>query len=115
MNILDKIIEHKKGEVAQRKLAMPVADLQRSKFFSRKTLSLKAFLLDEGRSGIIAEFKRRSPSKGVINDDADVVAVTTAYTKNGASCLSVLTDEVFFGGSTEDLLKARINEIFYHR
>jgi indole-3-glycerol phosphate synthase len=111
MNILDKIIEHKKAEVAQRKLAVPVAALQKSKFFSRNTLSLKDFLLDEGRSGIIAEFKRRSPSKGVINGDADIVAVTTDYTKHGASCLSVLTDESFFGGSTEDLLKARINEI----
>src|SRR5258705_13400267 len=111
MNILDKIIEHKKVEVARRKLAMPVAELEKSKFFSRHTLSLKDFLLDGSRNGIIAEFKRRSPSKGVINDDADVVAVTTAYTKNGASCLSVLTDESFFGGGTEDLLKARINEI----
>ena len=111
MNILDKIIEHKIIEVAQRKLAVPVADLQRSQFFSRNTFSLKEFLADSSRNGIIAEFKRRSPSKGVINSDADVVAVTTAYTNNGASCLSVLTDEFFFGGSTEDLLKARINKI----
>jgi indole-3-glycerol phosphate synthase len=111
MNILDKIIEHKKVEVAQRKLAIPAGDLQKSKFFSRDIISLKDFLLDDSRSGIIAEFKRRSPSKGVINGDADVIAVTTAYAENGASCLSVLTDENFFGGSTEDLLKARVNEI----
>jgi len=111
MNILDKIIEHKKVEVAQRKLAIPAGDLQKSKFFSRDIISLKDFLLDDSRTGIIAEFKRRSPSKGVINADADVIAVTTAYTENGASCLSVLTDENFFGGSTEDLLKARVNEI----
>ncbi|MEO5591898.1 MAG: indole-3-glycerol phosphate synthase TrpC [Chitinophagaceae bacterium] len=111
MNILDKIIAHKKIEVAQRKLSVPVADLQRSQFFSGNTFSLKEFLADGSRSGIIAEFKRRSPSKGVINNDADVVAVTTAYTNNGASCLSVLTDESFFGGSTQDLLKARINKI----
>ena len=111
MNILDKIIEHKKVEVAQRKLAIPAGDLQKSKFFSRDIISLKDFLLDDSRTGIIAEFKRRSPSKGVINADADVIAVTTAYTENGASCLSVLTDENFFGGSAEDLLKARVNEI----
>jgi len=111
MNILDKIIEHKKREVAQRKLAVPVTQLQESKFFSREPLSVKEFLFDQNKTGIITEFKRRSPSKGIINGDADVVAVTTAYTNHGASCLSVLTDEEFFGGSTEDLLKARINEI----
>ena len=111
MNILDKIIEHKKVEVAQRKLTAPVAVLEKSKFYSRKTFSLKEFLLDESKSGIITEFKRKSPSKGIINGEADVVDVTTAYTKNGASCLSVLTDEHFFGGSTEDLIKARVNEI----
>ncbi|MEO5683778.1 MAG: indole-3-glycerol phosphate synthase TrpC [Chitinophagaceae bacterium] len=111
MNILDRIIAHKKIEVAQRKLAVPVADLEKTAFFSRNTLSLKDFLLDKRRNGIIAEFKRQSPSKGVINGHADVVAVTTAYTENGASCLSVLTDETFFGGSTNDLLQARGNEI----
>jgi len=111
MNILDKIIEHKRGEVRLRKSAVPVAALEKSHFFSRPTLSLKQFLLDETRTGIITEFKRKSPSKGVINGQADVVTVTTAYANNGASCLSVLTDENFFGGSTEDLLKARINEI----
>jgi len=111
MTILDTIIEHKHAEVAHRKKMVPVSDLEKSNFFSRKTLSLKSFLLDDSRNGIIAEFKRKSPSKGIINGDADVTAVTTAYTNNGASCLSVLTDEVFFGGSTGDLVKARINNI----
>jgi indole-3-glycerol phosphate synthase len=67
--------------------------------------------LDDSKTGIIAEFKRKSPSKGIINDKADVIEVTEAYTKNGASCLSVLTDENFFGGTTADLKKARINNI----
>jgi indole-3-glycerol phosphate synthase len=111
MNILDKIIEHKKIEIAERKAKTSLAELEKSKFFLKPVLSLKQFLLDENRNGIIAEFKRRSPSRGIINADADVVAVTAAYTNNGASCLSVLTDEVFFGGSTDDLIKTRINEL----
>jgi indole-3-glycerol phosphate synthase len=111
MNILEKIIAHKKIEVTERKSAVPVSALEKSNFFLRPTLSLKEFLLKDKATGIIAEFKRRSPSKGVINDKADVVAVTKAYADNGASCLSVLTDETFFGGSTDDLVKARINEV----
>ena len=111
MNILDKIIAHKRVEVAQRKLAVPVAELKKSGSFARATLSLKDFLLDDSKTGIIAEFKRQSPSKGVINGHADVLAVTTAYTAHGASCLSVLTDETFFGGSTADLVKARVNQV----
>ena len=111
MNILEAIIAQKKIEVEQRKLATPVEVLQQTELYSKPRLSLKYFLLDETKTGIIAEFKRRSPSKGSINEYADVVEVTTAYTNNGASCLSVLTDEMFFGGSTDDLLKARVNQI----
>jgi len=88
-----------------------VAALEKSDLFKRKPLSLKQFLFDPTKTGIITEFKRRSPSKGIINDNADVVAVTQAYTRYGASGLSVLTDHQFFGGSTEDLEKARVNEI----
>lgn len=111
MNILDTIIEHKKKEVAVAKEKISEKDLQQGHFYNRPTLSLRQFLLDDTKTGIIAEFKRRSPSKGVINDIADVVAVTTAYTAHGASCLSVLTDEHFFGGTAADLHKARINNI----
>lgn len=111
MNILDKIIAHKKIEVAERKAAVPAAVLEKTAFFDRHTLSLRDFLLDDSKTGIIAEFKRQSPSKGVINGHADVLSVTTAYTANGASCLSVLTDEHFFGGSTADLIKARTNQV----
>jgi indole-3-glycerol phosphate synthase len=111
MNILDKIIEFKKSEVALRKGAVLAGTLEGSPFFGRETLSLKKFLTDPSRTGIIAEFKRRSPSKGVINDQADVVKVTGAYSAAGASCLSVLTDTNFFGGSSDDLQRARVNEI----
>jgi len=111
MNILDTIIAHKEIEVAAAKEKVSVADLQQNELYSRKTFSLKQFLLDETKTGIIAEFKRKSPSKGIINDTADVVEVTRAYTANGASCLSVLTDEHFFGGTAADLQKARVHDI----
>ena len=111
MNILEKIIAYKTVSVAEAKKQVPVEELKQSNFFSRPTFSLKQFLLDKTKTGIIAEFKRQSPSKGIINNTADVVAVTKAYTEHGASCLSVLTDTHFFGGSADDLIKARINNI----
>ena len=111
MNILDKIIEHKKTEVANSKQLISVEELKKQKNFDRKIFSLKDFLFDETKTGIISEFKRWSPSKGIINDKADVVEVTKAYTANGASCLSVLTDSTFFGGSADDLRRARVNNI----
>lgn len=111
MTILDTIIEYKKEEVAAAKLKVPVEELMKSKYYNRQPFSLQQFLLDGTKTGIIAEFKRRSPSKGIINETADVVAVTKAYTENGASCLSILTDEHFFGGSADDVKKARVNNI----
>src|SRR4029079_10961763 len=111
MNILDKIIDYKRTEVADRKQLISESLLKENDLFKRPVLSLKEFLLDEGKTGIIAEFKRKSPSKGIINDRADVIEITSGYTKFGASGLSVLTDEAFFGGSKEDLIKARENLI----
>ncbi|HEY5969914.1 MAG TPA: indole-3-glycerol phosphate synthase TrpC [Chitinophagaceae bacterium] len=111
MNILKEIIEYKKEEVKSKKSKVKTTELEKRELFSRTVLPLKDFLLDKSRTGIIAEFKRRSPSKGIINPDVDVLEVTKGYTEHGASCLSVLTDEHFFGGSDEDLIKARINEI----
>ena len=111
MNILDKIIAHKKIEVAQRKAQTSITELEQGKFFSNETLSLKKFLLDENRTGIIAEYKRKSPSKGIINNQSTVGEVTTAYARFGASGISVLTDEEFFGGNLNDLLYATINEV----
>lgn len=111
MNILDKIIVHKRQEVEERKAAVSMAELERRPYFTRKTLSPADFIRDPGRTGIIAEFKRRSPSKGVINDRVSAAEVTHGYAEGGASCLSVLTDGPFFGGSREDLEAARVNAI----
>jgi len=111
VNILETIVASKKQEVANRRQKKSVRDLESSPLYSRNIVSLKHSILDPAKTGIIAEFKRRSPSKGIINAGADVVEVTKGYAKHGASALSVLTDEEFFGGSTLDLVKARVNEI----
>jgi len=106
-NILDRIIATKRMEVDLRKGLMSTAILERYPDFSRPTISLEASLRKGDRSGIIAEFKRRSPSKGVINDRSPIEDVVTAYEQFGASAISVLTDEQYFGGSNEDIMKAR--------
>jgi indole-3-glycerol phosphate synthase len=111
MNILETIIEHKKLEVAERKQIVSQSLLMQTKYFNKKCFSLIESLTKDGSTGIIAEFKRKSPSKGFINEYADVVDVTRGYTQAGAACLSVLTDTNFFGGSTADLVEARINNI----
>lgn len=105
--ILDKIVAYKRNEISQRKAAAPVKVLERSPLFNRSCFSLETSVKDPNKTGIIAEFKRKSPSKDVINDSVSVEEVTKAYTENGASGLSVLTDMHFFGGSSEDLQKAR--------
>jgi indole-3-glycerol phosphate synthase len=110
-NILEHIIEYKREEVRQHKKDMPVKELEKSRLFSRTVFSLKKSLRDASRTGIIAEFKRRSPSKGVINAGASVERVTAAYAQYGASAISVLTDTISFGGSPEDLMRARINPL----
>ncbi len=111
MNILKTIIAKKKIEVEERKHSMRVAELKRMPYFKNKTLSLKDFLVHKDKTGIIAEFKRKSPSKGVINNSSLVSEATRDYVKYGASAVSVLTDEIFFGGSLIDLLDARANKI----
>ncbi|MDB5156240.1 MAG: indole-3-glycerol phosphate synthase [Mucilaginibacter sp.] len=107
MNILDKIVLNKKAEVQAAKQNTTIKELETSALFNRQTYSFREFLLDPARTGIIAEFKRKSPSKGVFNEHADVESVTAAYAEAGASALSVLTDTDFFMGSNGDLLKAR--------
>ncbi|MCX2485080.1 indole-3-glycerol phosphate synthase TrpC [Pedobacter sp. MR2016-24] len=107
MNILDKIVIRKKEEVALAKTLVSIAELEKGLHFNRTPYSFREFLLAEDRNGIIAEFKRRSPSKGIINANSTVTAVTTGYAAAGASAISVLTDADFFGGHSNDLLEAR--------
>ncbi|MEZ4984029.1 MAG: indole-3-glycerol phosphate synthase TrpC [Saprospiraceae bacterium] len=108
MDILDKIVAHKHKEVAARKGQVPVKILEQSLFFEKPVHRLSSHLLNPARCGLIAEFKKKSPSKSAINLEADVVDVTTGYVAAGASALSVLTDEHFFGGHRHDLLEARL-------
>ena len=107
MNILEKIIAHKECEIEKAKASVSVKELESSKLFSRETLSLKESLQDESKSGIIAEFKRKSPSKGIFNKHVTVESVVRGFVENGASGLSILTDQHFFAGSNEDLMQAR--------
>ncbi|WP_417429055.1 indole-3-glycerol phosphate synthase TrpC [Halpernia sp.] len=105
MNILDKIIEHKKEEVQKAKSEVSLSELMDSEFFGKSGKSLKQTLKEKW--GIIAEFKRQSPSKGIVNDKSDVLEVVTNYEKFGASAVSILTDNQFFGGSLDDISKIR--------
>lgn len=105
MNILNTIIQRKKEEVSASKSTISVQKLKNSEFFERKTVSLKENI--KNKSGIIAEFKRQSPSKGIINDKISPLEVVSAYENFGASGISILTDKDFFGGNFEDILNVR--------
>ncbi|WP_299148146.1 indole-3-glycerol phosphate synthase TrpC [uncultured Dokdonia sp.] len=105
MTILDKITADKIKEVALRKSLIPVSQLEQSVLFERATASLAKAV--RAGSGIIAEHKRRSPSKSVINNSLSVQDVASGYEQAGVSGMSVLTDGKYFGGSLDDLLLAR--------
>jgi len=105
MNILDKIIADKFKEIELKKSLIPVSQLESSVLFNRKCISLAESL--KTGSGIIAEHKRRSPSKSVINQSLNVQDVAKGYAMAEVSGISVLTDGKYFGGSLEDLLYAR--------
>lgn len=110
MTILDKIIADKHKEVALKKQLIPTSQLERSSLFERETQSLATAL--RNGSGIIAEHKRRSPSKSVINNSLSVQNVAQGYENAKASGMSVLTDGKYFGGSLDDLLLARATTTF---
>lgn len=107
MNILDTIIAQKRMEVADRKSHTSIQDLQSQPLYMRKTLSLREHLTHPALSGIIAEHKRQSPSKGIINGKVKVAEVVTGYQAAGASACSILTDQPFFGGTPEDIIQVR--------
>ena len=106
MTILDNILADKAIEVANRKAVKNIDELCKESGFARKTLSLKETLL-VSNSGIISEFKRKSPSKGWIHEGAEVVSVTAGYSQAGACGISILTDEIYFGGTPADVIAAR--------
>lgn len=107
MTILDKIIAFKKKEIAKIKADVPVKRLVESPLFQREPFSLRKSLMEVNSTGIIAEFKRQSPSKGVINDKATIEEVTNGYLDANVAAQSILTDTSFFGGTMVDLMKAR--------
>ncbi|NHM02032.1 indole-3-glycerol phosphate synthase TrpC [Flavobacterium difficile] len=106
MNILDQIIADKKQEVALKKALIPVSQLENSVLFNSRTNSLSKLILNSS-SGIIAEHKRKSPSKSTINSSFTVEEVVKGYQNAGVCGISVLTDMKYFGGSLDDLLLAR--------
>lgn len=110
MNILDTIIAFKRREVALRKAECPFGVLsKRAESLCGSVMSGRSFrsALLHSDSGIIAEFKRKSPSRGFIKRDAEVSVIAEGYARSGASAMSVLTDGPFFGGTLEDLRMAR--------
>ncbi len=104
MNILDRIVAAKRTENEVRKNNCPVHELERSAHFDKPVLSFFDSLIKKEPS-VIAEFKRKSPSKGIINNKAEVEQVASGYYSAGVSAMSVLTDSGFFGGSEDDLGK----------
>ena len=106
MTILDKIVADKHKEVDVKKELIPIGILEQTPFFDRETISL-ASKLQNSSTGIIAEFKRRSPSKSIINETAKVDDVAIGYENAGVCGISVLTNGKYFGGSLDDLLIAR--------
>ncbi|MCG8389169.1 MAG: indole-3-glycerol phosphate synthase TrpC [Cytophagales bacterium] len=107
MDILQEILAHKEAEVKRNKALYPVKLLEQSLYFGSHTVSMKKYLLREDKSGIIAEIKKKSPSRGVINAYTSIERTSIGYMQTGASALSVLTDKQYFGGTNEDLVTAR--------
>ncbi|QCR22002.1 indole-3-glycerol phosphate synthase TrpC [Pontibacter sp. SGAir0037] len=107
MNILEQIIADKQKEVAERKELYPTKLLEKSLYFGTPCMSLEHYLLRPDKTGIIAEIKRKSPSKGDINPYVSVERTSIGYMQAGASALSILTDTKYFGGKNEDLVIGR--------
>lgn len=106
-DILQEIVATKRAEVDRRKRETDLQSLYRQAETPRATRHSLQEALRSSSTGIISEFKRRSPSKGWINREADVQSVVRAYQQAGATALSVLTDTPYFGGTDDDLRAAR--------
>ena len=106
-DILQEIVATKRAEIDRRKRETDLQALYRQAETPRATRNSLQEALRSSSTGIISEFKRRSPSKGWINRDADVQSVVRAYQQAGATALSVLTDTPYFGGTDDDLRAAR--------
>jgi indole-3-glycerol phosphate synthase len=107
MNILAQICQHQHELLSRCRRQQPVERLREQPAFYRSCYSMKAALLDLRASGIIAEFKRQSPSRGPINPLADVVEIATGYERAGATALSILTNARYFGAQPNDFALAR--------
>lgn len=106
MNLLDNIIKDKKREVQLKKKVVSIQQLENTSLFGERTKSLSK-ILKNSPFGIIAEHKRRSPSKQEINQSLSVEKIVLGYQNSGAAGISVLTDAKYFGGSLDDLLLAK--------
>ena len=106
-NILDRIVAHKRLEVERRRDQFPVEALMDSAGYARPRRSLCRAIEESKHFGIIAEFKRKSPSQQDINLDADPVAVARGYVQAGAAAISCLTDVQFFGARPDDIDRVR--------
>jgi len=108
--ILDDIIANKRKEIEKYKQLSSIERFSKKGFFWEvSNRSLKQSLLAEGSTGIIAEFKRKSPSKGWFKaKELEVERVVSFYNSLGAAGISVLTDETFFGGDLDDLIQAKV-------
>lgn len=107
MSILDTIKTQKIKEVAILKSSFSIAELEKLPLFNTTTYSMKKAIASSVTGGIISEFKRKSPAKGNINLEANVIEITQGYANAGVSGLSVLTDEIFFGAKPNDFQLAR--------
>jgi len=111
MSFLDEILAHKRGEVAREQAARPLAEVRAAAEAASPPLDfVRALRGAPSRPALIAEIKRRSPSRGLLAPDFDPPRLARIYRESGAACISVLTDERYFGGSLAQLTGVRGQE-----